>query len=112
MLSQRRVRLVVAVAIVVAGAGMIDAALGSVWDQFAILAVVVLLLSSAFLMMRSDRVDMTIRADLARWLRARAAVEGESVEVVADRMLATARDHLSPEPDDSAGEADRRRVAP
>lgn len=112
MLSQRRVRLVITVAVVVAGAGMIDAALGSIWDQFAILAVVVLLLSSALLMTHSDRVDVMIRADLARWLRTRAAVEDESVEVLADRMLATARDHLSPEPDDSEGEADQRRVSP
>jgi uncharacterized membrane protein len=98
MLSQRRVRLVIAVAIVIAVAGLIDAALGAIWDQFAVLAVVVVLLASALLMTRSDRVEVLIRADLARWLRNRSAVEGESVELVADRMLATARDHLCPDP--------------
>jgi hypothetical protein len=112
MLSQRRIRLVIAVAVVVALAGLIDAAVASIWDQFAVLAVVVLLLSSVLLMARSERVEVMIRADLARWLRNRAAVEGESVELVADRMLATARDHLGPEPGDSPGEADRRRVSP
>lgn len=77
-------------AIVVACAGMIDAAMGSIWDQFAILAVVATLCLAALVADRSRRVDMTVRADLAGWLRGRSAVEGESVDATIDRALATA----------------------
>ena len=97
MLGQRRLRVLVAGVIAVACAGAIDAALGSIWDQFAILLIVVLLSSAILLLSRSGRSELSVRPDLARWLQQRAAVEGESVDVLVDRSLATVRDHLSGE---------------
>lgn len=94
MLGQRRLRVLVAGVIAVACAGAIDAALGSIWDQFAVLVIVVLLSSAVLVLSRSGRAELSVRPDLARWLQQRAAVEGESVEVLVDRSLATVRDHL------------------
>ena len=97
MLDQRRLRALVSGVIAVACAGAVDAALGSIWDQFAILMIVIALSAAVLFLSRSGRVGFTVRADLAQWLHRRAAVEGDSVEVLIDRSLATVRDHLDPQ---------------
>lgn len=98
MKSSRRVRTWLTMAIVIGVAGAVDAAVGSVWDQFAILVVIVVLLalSLATMTLATGRPAVSIRADLVRWLRTRAAIEGESLETLADRAIATHRDHLRP----------------
>jgi hypothetical protein len=83
-------------AVVVAAAGAADAAVGSVWDQFAILVLVIVMLAMALATMMTNRPSVPIRADLVRWLRTRSAVEGEPVESLADRAIASYREHLRP----------------
>lgn len=98
MKSANRVRTLLATAVVVALAGAVDAAVGSVWDQFAILAAVIALLIVSLLTMTlsTGRPSVSIRADLVRWLRTRSAIEGEPLEMLADRAIATYREHLRP----------------
>ena len=90
-------------AVVVSLAGAVDAAVGSVWDQFAILAVVIalLVLSLVTMTLTTGRPTVPIRADLVRWLRTRAAIEGEPLETLTDRAIATYREHLRPGSDGS-----------
>lgn len=94
--SVHRVRVLLVAAVIVAIAGAIDAAVGAVWDQFAILAVVIALLIVALATMTSKRPSVSVRTDLVRWLRTRSAIEGEPIEVLADRAIATYREHVRP----------------
>lgn len=97
MTNAHRVRVLLIGAVVVAVAGAVDAAVGSVWDQFAILAVVIALLLVAVATMTTKRPSVSVRADLVRWLRTRSAVEGEPLETLVDRAIASWREHLRPE---------------
>lgn len=86
-----RVQVCLVAALLVASAGAADAALGRIWDQLFILVAVVVLCAVALVLGRSGRPVMSIRSDLARWLRNRAAVEGEHPEALLDRAVATYR---------------------
>ena len=97
-MSVRRSRLLLLCAVVIAAAGAIDAATGRVWDQLAVLVVVVGLLVASLVVGRSRRPTVSVRADLARWLRDRSVVEGEDLDAVVDRSIATYREHLDGSP--------------
>lgn len=90
-----RVQICLVVALIAASAGAVDAALGRIWDQLAILVAIAALCVAGLVLGRSGRPVMSIRSDLARWLRSRSAVEGERPEALLDRAVATyRRDHL------------------
>ena len=93
-----RQRVALVVALVAAVAGAIDAAIGRVWDQLAVLAVVVALL--LYVLWPRARSVLTARPDLARWLRTRAAIGAEPTDALVDRVVVTYRDHLSDPPPD------------
>lgn len=95
MRNASRVQICLVVALIAASAGAADAALGRIWDQLAILAAIAALCVAGLVLGRSVRPVMSIRSDLARWLRGRSAVEGERPEALLDRAVATyRRDHL------------------
>ena len=97
MKSAHHVRMWLTAAVVVAVAGAVDAAIGSVWDQFAILVVIIVLLTMTMMTTMTKRPNVSIRADLMRWLRTRSAIEGEPLETLVDRAIASHREHLRPE---------------
>ena len=97
MKSAHHVRMWLTAALVVAVAGAVDAAIGSVWDQFAILIVIIAMLTMTLVTATTKRPSVSIRADLVRWLRTRSAIEGEPVETLADRAIASYREHLRPD---------------
>lgn len=83
-------------AVAVAVAGAVDAALGEVWDLFAILVALLVILVGAQIVTSTGRPTVTIRPDLERWLRQRAVIEGEPLEALVDRSVATYREQLRP----------------
>lgn len=82
-----------ALALIVAAAGLVDAVAGEVWDLAAVLSVVSVLLVID-LVARVRRPSVSLRPDLVRWMADRAAVEGESIDAVSARAVATYRAHL------------------
>lgn len=97
-MSDKRCRVVLTMVCVVALAGAVDAAAGAVWDQLAILVLVIVLTAGLLLASRSSRQTVTVRSDLGRWLRDRSMTEGESLDALADRSIATYRAHLDSSP--------------
>ena len=93
-MSLRRSRLLLLCAVVVAAAGAVDAATGRVWDQLTVLIFVGALIVAALVVGRPRRPIVSVRSDLARWLRDRAVVEGEDLDALVDRSIATYREHL------------------
>ena len=81
-------------ATVTAAVGAFDAFVGGEWDFFVIFSAIGLLLLVLWLRQRADRVPMTVRPDLARWLENRSQVSGEPVEDITDRALAAYRSGL------------------
>ena len=82
-------RVLVLVAVALATVGVIDAAVGRVWDHVVIFAVIVALLVILWLRERLHRVSVTLRPDLAHWLEHRAESSGEPFDDVLDRAVAT-----------------------
>lgn len=96
MRNASRVQLCLAAIALVAAAGAADAARSAIWDQLFVLALVVVLAVTGLIVGRSDRPVVSLRVDLARWLRDRSAVEGEPVDALLDRTVAAARrDHTA-----------------
>lgn len=84
-------RLVVSLALLVAGVGALDSAIGRVWDLFAVFAALVCLLALLGLRISGARQSVPIRRDLVLWLRRRAEAGSEPLEAVADRAVAAFR---------------------
>ncbi len=96
MRNASRVQLCLAAIALVAAAGAADAARSSIWDQLFVLGLIVVLAVTGLLVGRSDRPAVSLRVDLARWLRDRSAVEGEPIDALLDRTVAAARrDHAT-----------------
>lgn len=88
-------RMTFAVMIAVATVGAVAAGLDDHWGLAVIFAVLAVL--AAVLLVRTSvrRPLVPIRADLVRWLNARAAVNGDRMEQQADRAIAAYRDGLA-----------------
>ena len=99
MIDQRRARVCLVVILIVATTGAIDAALGRVWDLLVLLVIVTGLAGIALVPSGADRSVVSVRRDLARWLHRRSSIEGESVERITDRAIATYRSQWSPSSD-------------
>lgn len=88
-------RMTFAVMVAIAAVGVLAAGLEGDWD----LAVVFLVLGvlAAVLLARTStrRPLVPIRADLVRWMSARAAIDGDRTERLADRAIAAYRDGLT-----------------
>ncbi len=99
-----RHRILTVAAFILAAAGAIDAAVGEVWDLFAVLALIgALVLVDRWL---APDVPIRVRPDLQRWLSDRAALEGEPIDAIATRAIATYREHLTPPEHPRGGERD------
>ncbi len=82
-------RLLLLLALVFAGVGVVDAAITSEWDLLVLFAVVATLLGAMWVRERAHRVAVTLRPDLAHWVERRAETAGEPFDDVLDRAVAT-----------------------
>lgn len=82
-------RLLVLLALVCAGVGVVDAGVSREWDLLAIFAVTVVLLTVLWLRQRLHRVSVSLRPDLAHWIEHRAETSGEPFDDVLDRAVAS-----------------------
>lgn len=87
-------RAVLVLTAAVALVGVVDAAVGRNWDLLAVFALIAVLQGVLLLRLSGRRRSVPLRADLARWLRDRAAAEGESAELIADRAVSAYRADL------------------
>ena len=81
-------------------AGIVDAARDHTFDLLVLYALAVALLAALILRAPRGRSLVAVRADLARWLKRRAAVTGERTEDLTDRAVATYRAGLGDDDDD------------
>lgn len=84
------------VMVIVSAIGTVDAGISGEWDLFALFASLGVLLAVLLGSTRGHRPAVPLRADLVGWLRARAEVTGESLEVLADRAVACYRQGTDP----------------
>ena len=101
MNQDNRYRLAAAVVSVVLAIGLVDAAIGTDWDLFAVMAIAVTLQLVVLTGTRPDRPAVPIRGDLVAWARERAQRGGEPVGAVLDRAIAHHRDHYGDAPRDA-----------
>lgn len=87
-------RAVLALTVAVAVVGAVDAAVSIDWDLFVVFVLIGLLQMVLLLRLSGRRPALSVRADLVRWLRDRAASEGESTERIVDRAVSAYRDGL------------------
>jgi hypothetical protein len=100
------VRMAFAVMIAVTVVGVVAAGLGGDWD-LAVIFMVLGVVAMALLARTSGRRPLVpIRADLVRWMNARAAVTGDRTEQLADRAIAAYRDGIAGQEDASRADID------
>ena len=87
-------RLVLALGVVVAAVGALDAAIGGSLDLVVVFALGGALQLLLLTRLGGRRPAVPIRADLVAWLRDRSAAEGEPIGALADRCLAACRADL------------------
>lgn len=105
-------RAVLLVTLLIAAVGALDAAVGRVGDLFTVFVLVGLLQLVLLLRISGRRPTVPVRADLVRWLRDRAEVEGESAERIVDRAVSSYRAGLVGDGEAEAGDpADGHRPA-
>ena len=104
-----RHRILMLAALILSIAGAIDAAFGQIWDLFAILSAVAVVIAAEYALAPS--IPIKLRPDIERWLRDRSAVEGEPIDAIVTRAFATYREHLMPGAG-SAGPPDPNDVEP
>ena len=95
-MSAPSIRLVVAIGLVITGVGMLDAILSDEWDFFVVFALSGATHATILARLRASRTPVTLRADLARWIDARAERAGERPERVLDRAVAAHRFGFDP----------------
>lgn len=74
--------------IVALAVGSIDAGIGGEWDLFVLFAIGLILSVALLVRIESRRPSIPIRRDLVVWLSDRAAVSGEPLTTVTDRVIA------------------------
>ena len=87
-------RVLIAIGLVVSAAGIVDAAVSREWDLLVIFALVAAVQLTIWLRQGANRVTVTIRPDLAQWLRHQSELSGESYDDVLDRSIASFRHGL------------------
>jgi hypothetical protein len=89
MLTLQRNLLLIGLTALVTAVGLLDAVSGGSWDFVVILAMTAVLQLVLVANLRADRKCLTLRPDLAAWVRERAAATGESPDRIVDAAVAT-----------------------
>jgi hypothetical protein len=87
-------RLILLLATAVSLVGALDAAVGHAYDLVAVFTLTATLQLALLLRLQLRRPAVPLRSDLVAWLRQRSAEQGEPLEALADRCVATARAEL------------------
>jgi hypothetical protein len=87
-------RAVLLFACAVAVVGGLDAGFGGSWDLVAVFILVASMQLVLLLRLSSRRPAVPLRSDLVCWLRDRAALEGDTAELIADRAVSAYRADL------------------
>ncbi|MCP5024798.1 MAG: hypothetical protein GY929_00805 [Actinomycetia bacterium] len=100
MIPSLAMRALITTTLLVAVVGAVDATIGEAYDLVAVFFTIALVQLVLLIRLGRRRRDITLRADLAVWIRDRAATQAESSEAVLDRAVAAYRADLvgSPEP--------------
>jgi hypothetical protein len=88
MLTLQRNLLLLGMAMLTVAVGLLDALTAGIWDLAAILGIVGIVLAIVVAGLRADRQSITVRPDLAAWIRRQAAATGEPADRLADRAIA------------------------
>lgn len=94
MRPTQAVRLALGVMAAVAAIGAIDSGSGGAWDLFVLFGALLVMTVILLVGTTVRRPLIPVRADLYRWLAARAAVTGERTEHLADRAISSYRSGL------------------
>lgn len=106
MASTPLIRLLLAMTALVCAVGLVDAAVGAVWDLVVVQGAVLVLLGVLALASSVGRAHVRLRRDLFRWLERYAAEGGERTADVADRAVAAYRAGLTADVRGSGGATD------
>jgi hypothetical protein len=87
MLALQRTLLLLGAAMLAAAVGILDATAAGVWDLAVVFVVIEVVLAIVVVGLRADRQSITIRPDLAAWIRHQAEATGEPVDRLADRAV-------------------------
>ena len=88
------IRAIVVTTLLVAAVGGVDAAIGGTYDLVAVFVSIALVQLLLLFRLGGRRRDVTLRADLAVWLRDRASTQAETSEAALDRAVASYRAEL------------------
>jgi hypothetical protein len=109
MLALQRNLLLLGMAMLAVAVGLLDALAAGIWDLAVVLTIIGVVLAVVIAGLRADRRSITIRPDLAAWIRQQAAATGEPVDRLADRAVAAYLTGLStPVRTGTAGREERR----
>lgn len=89
-------RILIATILVVAGVGALDGFISREWDLLAVFLLVITLETVLWLRLRANRIPVTIRPDLARWIEQQSEQTGEPFDDLIDRAIAWHRSGLYP----------------
>lgn len=87
-------RVLVSIALIVAAVGAVDALFSREWDLLVVFVLAITLQLILWLRLRANRVPVTLRPDLARWLEHRSERSGEPFDDLLDRAVAWYRQRL------------------
>lgn len=87
-------RLILLLSTVVAIVGAVDALIGGEHDLVVVFVLAAVLQLVLLLRLQFGRPAVPLRRDLVAWLRQRSAEQGEPLEALADRCVASARAEL------------------
>lgn len=87
-------RFLLAAGLVVVGVGVLDAFVGREWDLLLVFALAFVIQLVLWIRHRANRIPVSLRPDLARWLEHRSERTGEAFDDVLDRSVAWYRDGL------------------
>jgi hypothetical protein len=90
MLTLQRNLLLIGLTALVTAVGLLDAVSGGSWDLAVIFAMIAMLQLVLVANLRADRRCLTLRPDLAVWVRARADAKGEAPDRIVDDAVSVA----------------------
>jgi hypothetical protein len=94
MTPRRQIRVLVGLAFLLTAIAAIDVVDNENWDAFWVLVGAGVIQVLAIGRLGGNRLSLSIRADLVRWLESRSEATGEPVQRIADRGLAMYRASL------------------
>lgn len=95
MAATGRMRPLLFAALALCVIGAIDSALDGAWDQVVLFGATLASITAAVAVGNPQRRALTLRSDLADWLRSRSELTGEPVQTLADRAVAAHRAGLT-----------------